>query len=76
MKVKPNIKNFIILISYVVTSLIILKDVINLIKGNSYTWLGLITGIIIMFINVYTFQYINDYINKKSVNALPQNRTR
>ena len=76
MKVKPNIKNFIILISYVVTSLIILKDVINLIKGNSYTWLGLITGIMIMFINVYTFQYINVYINKKSVNALPQNRTR
>ena len=76
MKVKPNIKNFIILISYVVTSLIILKDVINLIKGNSYTWLGLITGIMIIFINVYTFQYINDYINKKSVNALTQNRTR
>ncbi len=70
MKVKPNKKHFILLIVYILTLVIIIKDIKTIVfNGASYTWFGAATGFIIMLVNVYLYVYYINYTNKKSVSA-------
>lgn len=58
---KVKYKNIIILILYILTSIILLKDLYNIIiKWASYSWLGLITGSMALVINVCALEYMQE----------------
>ncbi len=60
---KVKYKNIIILILYILTSIILLKDLYNIIiKWASYSWLGLITGSMALVINICALEYIKERI--------------
>lgn len=58
---KVKYKNIIILILYILTSIILLKDLYNIIiKWASYSWLGLITGSMALVINICALEYMQE----------------
>lgn len=64
-KKKYNYKNIIILLIFIVTSFIILHDLyIITIKNDSYNMYGFLTSIIIIYINITSYLYIDDELKK------------
>lgn len=53
--------NILVLLIYMFTSIILLKDLYNIIiKWASYSWLGLITGSMALVINVCALEYMQE----------------
>lgn len=67
MKLKPNKKNITLLIIMIVLSIIVINDFKMLILGYQFTWLGLITNVIMLSIIITIYDYINEYITKKEL---------
>ena len=67
MKLKPNKKNITLLIIMIVLSIIVINDFKMLILGYQFTWLGLVTNVIMLSIIITIYDYINDYITKKEL---------
>ena len=64
-KKKYNYKNIIILLSFIITSIILLHDFYMItIKFASYTIYGFLTSIIIIYINITSYLYIDDELKK------------
>lgn len=64
-KKKYNYKNIIILLILIITSIIILHDFYMIgIKFASYTLFGFLTSIIILFINIACYMYIEEELKK------------
>lgn len=60
---KIKYKNFLLLILYILTSIILLNDLYNIIiKMACYSWLGLITGSMALVINICALEYIKERI--------------
>lgn len=70
MKLKPNKKNITLLIIMIVLSIIVINDFKMLILGYQFTWLGLTTNVIMLSIIITIYNYINEYIIKKSYKAI------
>lgn len=67
MKLKPNKKNITLLIIMIVLSIIVINDFKMLILGYQFTWLGLVTNVIMLSIIITIYDYINEYITKKEL---------
>ena len=64
-KKKYNYKNIIILLIFIITSFIILHDLYMIImKFASYNIYGFLTSIIIIYINITSYLYIDDELKK------------
>ena len=64
-KKKYNYKNIIILLIFIITSIILLHDFyIITIKFASYNMYGFLTSIIIIYINITSYLYIDDELKK------------
>lgn len=64
-KKKYNYKNIIILLIFIVTSFIILHDLYMItINFASYNIYGFLTSIIIIYINITSYLYIDDELKK------------
>ena len=65
MKKKYNYKNIIILLVFIITSIILLHDLYMItIKFASYNIYGFLTSIIIIYINITSYLYIDDELKK------------
>ena len=67
MKLKPNKKNITLLIIMIVLSIIVINDFKMLILGYQFTWLGLVTNVIMLSIIITIYDYIKEYITKKEL---------
>lgn len=64
-KKKYNYKNIIMLLLFIITSIILLHDLYMItIKFASYTMFGFLTSIIIIYINITSYLYIDDELKK------------
>lgn len=64
-KKKYNYKNIIILLLFIITSIILLHDFyMIIIKSASYNMYGFLTSIIIIYINITSYLYIDDELKK------------
>lgn len=64
-KKKYNYKNIIILLIFIITSIILLHDLYMItIKFASYNMYGFVTSIIIIYINITSYLYIDDELKK------------
>ena len=64
-KKKYNYKNIIILLLFILTSIILLHDFYMItIKFASYNMYGFLTSIIIIYINITCYLYIDDELKK------------
>ena len=66
MMTKLNYKNIFLFIIMLISAILFIKDwVIILVKGASFTWLGLITNIIFLGVASFTYEYLEEYIQEK-----------
>lgn len=63
---KLNYKNIILFIIMIIFIILFLKDwFIILIKGAAFTWFGLITNMLYIFIAGAIYDYFEEYLEKK-----------
>lgn len=67
MKLKPNKKNITLMFILIISTIIVIKDFKMLIMGYQFTWLGLITNVIMLSIIIVICDHIKEYTTKKEL---------